>query len=261
MTESLSKQAAGRWVFPGLLLVAALAGYAAATGVTPTKVWIFVVVLAGWVITLCLHEFGHAATALAGGDISVRARGYLTLNPFRYLNAAYSIVIPVVILVAGGIPLPGGAVLIENHRLRTPRWSSLVSLAGPATNLLLGVLLTLVTRALPLDDTNGYFFPNGLYQALSYLALLQFVTAILNILPVPGFDGFGVIEPFLSAQTRRAIAPFRGWAPLVAFVVLFSIPGAGAKLFDAGFYLMDLVGNEFTHEAARLGSGAFQFWR
>src|SRR3978361_1178732 len=91
-----------------------------------------------------------AVPALSGGDISVRTRGYLTLNPFRYLNATYSIVIPVVILAIGGIPLPGGAVLIENHRLRTRGWSSLVSLAGPLTNLVLGVVLVLVPRALPI---------------------------------------------------------------------------------------------------------------
>lgn len=261
MTGSLSKQAAGRWVFPGLVVIAALAAYGAATGTGPTRVWIFVVVLAGWVITLCLHEFAHAATALAGGDTSVRARGYLTLNPFRYLNAAYSIVIPVVVLAIGGIPLPGGAVLIENHRLRSRGWSSLVSLAGPLTNLLLGIVLVVVTRALPLEYTNGYFSPNGLYQALSFLALLQFVTAILNILPVPGFDGFGVIAPYLSPQTQRAIAPTRGWAPLVVFVLLFSSSQLSNALFDAADALMRLVGNDFIRYAAFRGQNSFRFWQ
>ncbi len=261
MTGSLSKQAAGRWVFPGLVVVAALAAYAAATNTAPTKLWIFVVVLAGWVISLCLHEFAHAATALGGGDISVRARGYLTLNPFRYVNAAYSIVIPVVVLAIGGIPLPGGAVLIENHRLRSRAWSSLVSLAGPLTNLVLGIVLVLVTRALPLEYTNGYFSPNGLYQALSFLALLQFVTAILNILPVPGFDGFGVIAPYLSPQLQRTTAPMRGWAPLVVFVLLFSFPQATSYLFDPAYRLMDGLGNDFVSYAADLGRSSFQFWR
>ncbi|MET3806911.1 Zn-dependent protease [Nakamurella sp. UYEF19] len=261
MTGSLSKQAAGRWVFPALVAIAVAAGWAAATNTAPIGVWIFVLVLAGWVITLCFHEFAHAATALAGGDSSVRARGYLTLNPFRYLNAAYSIVIPVVILAIGGIPLPGGAVLIENHRLRTRLWSSLVSLAGPATNLVLGILLVFITRALPVEFTNGVFDPNGLYQALSFLALLQFVTAILNILPVPGFDGFGVIEPYLSASTRRSIAPIRPWAPLVVFVILFSIPNASFYLFKPAYWLMDLFGTLPIRVAAGIGAGAFRFWQ
>lgn len=262
MTGPLSKQSAGRWVFPGLVLIAGGAGYAAATNTKPLGVWIFVVVLAGWVLTLCLHEFAHAATALAGGDTSVRARGYLTLNPFRYLNATYSIVIPVIILVIGGIPLPGGAVLIENHRLRSRAWSSLVSLAGPATNLVLGIILVFVTRSWPVEFTNGGILPpNGLCQALSFLALLQFVTAILNILPVPGFDGFGVIEPYLSPATRRAIAPWRGWAPLVVFVILFSIPDVSTYLFEPAYRLLDLFGNDFVNLAAGLGRNAFRFWQ
>lgn len=261
MTGSLSKQAAGRWVFPGLVVIAALAAYFAATDEATTNPWIFVVVLAGWVITLCLHEFAHAATALAGGDMSVRARGYLTLNPFRYLNAAYSIVIPVVVLAIGGIPLPGGAVLIENHRLRSRAWSSLVSLAGPLTNLLLGFALVLVTRALPLEYTNGRFSPDGLYQALSYLAVLQFVTAILNILPVPGFDGFGVIAPYLSPQLQRTTAPMHGWAPLVVFVLLFSFPQATTYLFEPALRLMDVFGNDFIRSAAGQGQDSFRFWQ
>ena len=262
MTESLSKQAAGRWVFPALAVIALAAGYAAATNRQPIGLWIFLLVLSGWVITLCLHEFAHAVTALAGGDISVRTRGYLTLNPFRYVNATYSIVIPVIILAVGGIPLPGGAVLIENHRLRSRAWSSLVSLAGPATNLVLGILLLVVTRALPREYTDGFISPpNGLYQGLSYLALLQFVTAILNILPVPGFDGFGVLAPYLSPQTLRSIAPIRGWAPLIVFVILFSDRQLAGYLFGGAHRLMNVFGDQFTDYAAGLGAGAFQFWR
>lgn len=257
MSRSVSQQMAGRWVFPGLVLVAVLAGVVAASGATPAGLWIFLVVLTGWVITLCLHEFAHAATALAGGDISVRTRGYLTLNPFRYVNAAYSIVIPVVVLAIGGIPLPGGAVLIENHRLRSRAWSSLVSLAGPVTNLLLGVVLVLVTKALP----HEFYSPNGLVQAIAFLALLQFVTAMLNILPVPGFDGFGVISPYLSPATQRAIDPIRPWAPLVVFVILFSVPQAAGYLFGPANRLMDMFGDEFTHFAAGKGANSFQFWR
>lgn len=259
MSRSVSQQMAGRWVFPGLVLVAVLAGVVAASGATPAGLWIFLVVLTGWVITLCLHEFAHAATALAGGDISVRTRGYLTLNPFRYVNAAYSIVIPVVVLAIGGIPLPGGAVLIENHRLRSRAWSSLVSLAGPVTNLLLGVVLVLVTKALPHEFYSPN--PNGLVQAIAFLALLQFVTAILNILPVPGFDGFGVISPYLSSATQRAIDPIRPWAPLVVFVILFSVPRAADYLFDPAYRLMGLFGDQFTRSAAGKGSVSFQFWR
>ena len=121
------------------MVATAGAGVAAQSGVQPIGVWVFAVVLGGWVITLCLHEFAHAAVAYAGGDTSVRARGYLTLNPLRYTDLAYSVIIPILLLAVGGIPLPGGAVLVEPGRLRRRWYASLVSAAGPATNMVAGV--------------------------------------------------------------------------------------------------------------------------
>ena len=131
---STRTRAKGTWIFPAVLAVVALAGLLAQLAVDPVGLWVFVLVLGGWMITLCLHEFAHAAVALAGGDSSVRARGYLTLNPLRYTDAANSLVIPIILLAIGGIPLPGGAVVTEPHRLRPSWWASLISAAGPATN-------------------------------------------------------------------------------------------------------------------------------
>ena len=71
---------------------------------------------AGWAVSLCLHEFGHAYTAYRGGDRSVRAKGYLTLDIRRYADLGLSLVLPVFFLLLGGIPLPGGAVWIDQRR-------------------------------------------------------------------------------------------------------------------------------------------------
>ncbi len=104
-------------------------------------------VLAGWAVTLCLHEFGHAAVAYKGGDFSVRDKGYLTLDIRRYTDPVLSIVLPLILLAIGGIPLPGGAVWINHHALRSKKIESLVSLAGPTANLVIGVLLTRSSRS------------------------------------------------------------------------------------------------------------------
>ena len=117
-TEGVANRTGGNWIFPAVVVATAGAGIAAQRGATPVGVWVFLVVLGGWVITLCLHEFAHAVVALAAGDTSVRARGYLTLNPARYTDVTYSVVIPIILLAVGGIPLPGGAVLVEPGRLR-----------------------------------------------------------------------------------------------------------------------------------------------
>lgn len=245
----MAQRSGGSWIFPAVVAVFAGAAVALQARVGPLGVWAFVLVLSGWVITLCLHEFAHAVVALAGGDISVRARGYLTLNPLRYTDLANSIVIPIILLAIGGIPLPGGAVLVEPHRLRRTWFASLVSGAGPVTNLVCGVALALA--AAPLTTT-----PLG--AALSFLALLQFVAALLNLLPVPGFDGFGVLEPFLSRRFVQRIRPIRPWAPLIVFAILFSVPAAGRWLFDIGYDLYALAGGNLRDAA--LGNGLFRFW-
>lgn len=248
---SVSRRASDLWAFPAIVLVtaAAAAFCAAATTGAAAGPWIFVTVVGGWVITLCLHEFAHAVVSLAGGDTSVRERGYLWLNPVRYSDATTSLVIPLVLLAVGGIPLPGGAVVVEPYRLRRRWWSSLVSAAGPVTNLLLGIALVLV--AVRLDSFLG--------TALAFLGLLQFVAGVLNLLPVPGFDGFGILTPFLSGAFLARIRPLQPWLPLAVFAILISVPGAGYALFDVGTWLVEAFGGSTLQ--ADIGRSLFRFWQ
>ncbi|WP_353648191.1 site-2 protease family protein [Nakamurella sp. A5-74] len=248
---SVSRRASDLWVFPVIVLVTAAAAAfcaGASTGAAAGP-WIFVTVFGGWVITLCLHEFAHAVVSLAGGDTSVRERGYLWLNPVRYSDATTSLVIPLVLLAVGGIPLPGGAVVVEPYRLRRRWWASLVSAAGPVTNLLLGIALVLV--AVRLDSFLG--------TALAFLGLLQFVAGVLNLLPVPGFDGFGILTPYLSGAFLQKIRPLQPWLPLAVFAILFSVPGAGSALFDIGRWLTDAFGGSSFQ--ANIGGSLFRFWQ
>ena len=67
----------------------------------------------GWLVSLCLHEFGHAYTAWKYGDRDVEVRGYLTLNPLKYTNPLLSLGLPVLFIALGGIGLPGGAVYVR----------------------------------------------------------------------------------------------------------------------------------------------------
>ena len=158
-------------------------------------------------------------------------------------------------VTGGGQIRSGGAVLVEPGRLRRRWYASLVSAAGPATNMVAGVLLALVAVSFA-PPAGAYFSP--LAAALSYLALLQFVAGILNLLPIPGFDGFGVIEPYLSYRLLDKIRPLRPWIPLAVFAILFSVPTASAWLFDAGYQLFDWAGG--SQVLAGAGARLFRFW-
>lgn len=212
---------------------------------------VVLLVLGGWAVSLCLHEFGHAYVAYRGGDRSVRDKGYLTLDIRRYTDVGYSFVLPVIFLLLGGIPLPGGAVWIDHGAIRSRPMRSLVSLAGPATNLVIGALLTLAVGTVAM--------PVGLAIGLSCLALIQILAFVLNILPVPGLDGFGVWEPYLPVSARRLAAQVRPWAPIVLFLLLIGVPGVSSAFFGLAYSLFDAVGG--SGRAASLGYSELLFWR
>lgn len=211
---------------------------------------VVLIVLGGWASSLCLHEFGHAIAAYRGGDRDVRAKGYLTLDPRRYTDPVLSIVLPLLFVAIGGIPLPGGAVWINHGALRSRRNESLVSAAGPLTNLVLGVLLALVVALVPMNLALG--------AGLSYLAFLQTIAFVLNILPIPGLDGYGVIEPWMSGEARRFGEQARPWAPLILFAAIIAIPLVNGWFFTLAHDLFGAVGGQTT--LAEYGDYFFRFW-
>ncbi len=209
---------------------------------------LLLLVVGGWMMSLCLHEFGHAYVALRGGDVSVRDKGYLTLDIRRYADVGLSLVLPVIFLLLGGIALPGGAVWIEHGRIRSRAMRSLVSLAGPASNLVLGILLLLVSGAVEM--------PLGLAAGLSTLAFFQLLAFLLNILPVPGLDGWGAIEPYVAPN---GINPqVRTWAPLVFFVLLISYPPLLNALWEGAGWIYDLFGGD--QRLYYFGYSEMRFW-
>ncbi|MEU3251802.1 site-2 protease family protein [Streptomyces sp. NPDC006997] len=241
-------------VFLGILVVAAVTGWATWTGFAAEPgVAVFLFVTAAWVVSLCLHEYAHARTALHSGDISIGAKGYLTLNPLKYTHALLSVVLPVVFVIMGGIGLPGGAVFIERGRIQG-RWKhSLISAAGPLTNVLFALVCT---APFWLDALDG--MPRDFRFALAFLALLQVTAAILNFLPVPGLDGYGVVEPWLSYDVRRQVEPFAPFGLLFVFALLW-LPALNGAFFD----LVDAVlrGMGVDDVDTYCGFELYRFWQ
>lgn len=235
-----------------LLLAITLGGGALCTGSNMVMITagVMLLVLAGWAVSLCLHEFAHAAVAYRGGDTSVANKGYLTLDIRRYLNPMLSFVLPLIFVLAGGIPLVGGAVWINDWAIRSRLRRSMVSLAGPLINLVLGLALAVGTQSVTM--------PVGLLAGLSYLGLIQVLAFVLNILPVPGLDGFGVLEPYLSRESRELAAKVRPWAPLALFALLLGVPTLSAAFGAAGTAIFTGFGGSALW--AGRGYAAFTPW-
>ena len=212
----------------------------------------FLVVIVGWVFSLCLHEFSHAVVAYYGGDTSVREKGYLTFNPLKYTHPVYSILLPMIFLLLGGIGLPGGAVYIETWRLRSKRWESAVSLAGPAANLALAVVLSLVLHFAPV-------LAGGIWPGLAFLALLQIMAVILNLIPVPPFDGYRVVSPYLDPNVRARIDQASTIIMLGVFFLLWYVPFVNNLFWSVVAWIS--VQLQIPLQLAMVGLSQFQFWR
>src|SRR6185295_1107926 len=177
---------------------------------------VFIIVTVLWVFSVCLHEFGHAWAAYAGGDHTVKEKGYFTLNPLRYTHPVYSLLLPVVFIMMGGIGLPGGAVYIERERLRSRGWDTWVSLAGPAMTLW-------VTLALSLPFKFGWVKndpENIAAVSLAFLLQLQVSALLLNLIPIPPLDGFQAIAPWLPKDMRQSLYAASSYGIFIIFLAL-----------------------------------------
>jgi Zn-dependent protease len=222
---------------------------------------VLVFVLGGWVTSVCIHEFAHAYTAYRAGDRSVEARGYLTLNPFKYTHPVLSILLPLVAIIGGGFALPGGAVYLHPHAFRSRASRAMAAAAGPVTNVAFAIVLVVMAKShLSAINVSGgdYTGHARFWGAVAFLGLLQVTAAVLNLLPVPGLDGYAIIEPYLDPETVRIGEKVKPWGLFAVILLLFYATPVKNAFFD----LVDAIygafgGTDFMHF---FGYNLFRFW-
>ncbi len=241
-------------VFFAVVAALLVGAFLCVSNVGSAGVAVFVFVVSGWVLSLIFHEFAHAYVAYVGGDRSVADKGYLTLDPRKYADPLTSLGLPIFLVLAGGIGLPGGAVWINRGRLRSPGTASVMSLAGPATNLVLAAIL-LGPLSIGLIDRASQ---PTLAAAVGFLGFLQVTAFVINMLPIPGLDGFGAIEPHLPHNVLVALAPVRRYGMLALFVGLWFIDPVN----DAFWSLVRTVLDTFAvdPDLPAIGFRLFRFW-
>ena len=218
----------------------------------PEALGVFLFVFFGWITSVSLHEYGHAIAAYMLGDDGILDKGYLTLNPILYAHGLLSILVPLVFLLLGGIGLPGGAVYVNHRALRDYRYSALVSGAGPVMTLMVTVVCLL-----PLWMINQGNI-NGVWPALGLLAFLNITALLINLLPIPGIDGFGIIQPWLPDSVQGSLLSLGRYGILI-LIVLFRLPGFSDLFWTSMFSIASIMGLDIRLFA--IGFDLFQFWR
>jgi Zn-dependent protease len=229
--------------------------------ISDNRVLDVVLFLAVLIPSVMFHEVTHGWVAERLGDPTARRAGRITLNPIRHLDPFGSLIFPAILAVAGqnvwgwARPVP-----IEPRSFRRPtQGMALVAAAGPASNLLLALV---VGRLGPLVDLRsegalaavvgggGVYWPGigvgATTGALWGRVLFAFVLvncslAVFNMLPIPPLDGSRLVPLVLPARARPGFDRLAPYGFLVLFFLVVAIPHALSFVGTAVGWLMRMV--------------------
>ncbi len=177
------------------------------------------------VVSLSVHEFGHAWVADKLGDSTARSQGRLTLNPIPHLNPIFSVILPLGLLLSGTPMILGAGkpVPVQPNNLRRPALDLVwISLAGPFMNAVLALFFVAIYHGLVHWEGD---VRNSLPQRLVWFSVgLNLALGVFNLIPVPPLDGHRLVTFFLP---RRWAEQFERawWLGLIVLVGLISMGG------------------------------------
>lgn len=188
-----------------------------------------------------LHELGHAVVALWLGDDTAKRAGRITLNPLAHLDPFGSIVLPLVMGIAGG-PIFAFAkpVPYNPNKLKNPqRDEVLVALAGPAANILQAVVGAIICRIIWRHMPQQITTNSPQYWAYTVFSTYVYVNctlAFFNLIPLPPLDGSSIISPFLKGEARNTYYLVQQYSMPILMVLLYVLPMV-LRVDPLGMYL------------------------
>jgi Zn-dependent protease len=181
-----------------------------------------VALLIGLVMSIVLHEVGHAYAANWLGDPTARLEGRLSVNPLVHIDWLMSVIIPGFLVLTQSPFLFGAAkpVPYNPYNFRNQKWGeAIVAVAGPAVNIGLAVFFTLV---IGIGESIG--MTAEFLQLCFSMVVMNLFLAFFNLVPIPPLDGSKILPRFLPFTLRMQYEQFRAWFEsniLMAFALVF----------------------------------------
>jgi Zn-dependent protease len=209
--------------------------------ISPDQVRGALLSLIAFLVSVSVHEFGHAFMADRLGDGLPRSQGRVTLSPLAHYDLIGTIVLPLVAAFTPGLPMLAWGRPVQtnpqNYTKRLPRrvGHMLVALMGPLMNLLLALLVTVVI--LGLAKTGAMRLP--LATALvRYVLVLNVVLMFFNLIPLPPLDGANVIAGFLPDKLQIVPQTLRRYGTIL-FLILY-VSGVLSFVMKPAFHVAAL---------------------
>lgn len=180
-------------------------------------------------VAFTIHELAHAWTADRFGDMTPRMNGRLTLNPLAHLDPMGSLML-IVVGFGWAKPVPVNPYALERHSSAAPMW---VSLAGPASNLLMAVLFAIPFQLGLVSptalNTAGQILPSPgfLLFEFVYINLLLF---LFNLIPISPLDGEKILYYLAPPSLARLLDNIRPYGPILLLVLVFAGSFAGFNI-------------------------------
>ena len=167
------------------------------------------------------HEFAHAWVAVRFGDETPRITGRLTLNPLAHLDPMGSLML----IVAGfgwAKPVQVNPYALQRHSPAAMMW---VSLAGPASNLLLAVIASIPFQLGLVSAYEANFSSGGIIPSLDKLlyefVFINLLLFLFNLIPIAPLDGEKIFTYFLPANMARVFDTIRPYGPMILMALIF----------------------------------------
>jgi Zn-dependent protease len=191
-------------------------------GINFVEVFIIFLVL---LFSLTVHEAAHALTADRLGDPTARLLGRVSLNPAVHVDPIGTIVFPLIAIITN-LPVLGWAkpVPVNVTRLRGhwKRKYMLIAAAGPASNLVLAVVASILLHVIPVSGRMAEAALGPLGAVLREAVYLNVLLAVFNMVPVPPLDGGNVLAGVLRGPVADMYDRLRPYGFIILYGLMFT---------------------------------------
>ena len=201
--------------------------------------------LIAFILSVAVHEFGHAWAANRLGDPTPRLQGRLTLSPLHHIDPLGTIVMPLIMaftaapLFAWGRPVQyNPAALSRRFSMRTGQM--FVAVAGPTMNLLMALLISVVIVAAGRLDAPPHLL-NALFR---YIVQLNISLMIFNLLPIPPLDGGSVLAWALPRSMQHVVDFLTRYGTMILILLVLS-PALGLPIINVIVYPIAFISGAF----------------